>query len=131
MKPIPPLSPSKEIKNGKAPCYLFSIDLEDIRLQFPGGELFPERVELMTEKYLDFLSQNGVRTTFFVVGEVAEKNPALIRKTAAAGHEIGAHSNRHVPLDKHDQKSFRDDLRLNVSRLRDAGAKDIIGFSAP
>ena len=111
--------------------YLFSIDLEDIRYQVHGGEKYPQRIEPMTEKYLHFLRENGMKTTFFVVGEVAKRHPALIRQIAAQGHEIGTHTNHHIPLDRHDQKSFRDDLKESVQRLLDAGAREVVGFRAP
>lgn len=53
-----------------------------------------------TPKLLQILQQNGVHATFFVVGEQAERYPALIRAEVAGGHAIGNHTYDHVSLIK-------------------------------
>lgn len=45
-----------------------------------------------TKKILDTLAAAGVKCTFFLTGEWAEKNPRTAKKIAEAGHEIGNHS---------------------------------------
>jgi peptidoglycan/xylan/chitin deacetylase (PgdA/CDA1 family) len=51
-----------------------------------------------TPRVLDTLGNAGVRGTFFLVGERAERAPALVRRMAAEGHEIGNHSWSHRSL---------------------------------
>jgi peptidoglycan-N-acetylglucosamine deacetylase len=51
-----------------------------------------------TPRVLDVLGQAGVRGTFFLVGERAARAPALARRMAAEGHEIGNHSWSHRSL---------------------------------
>ena len=51
-----------------------------------------------TPRVLDALGNAGVRGTFFLVGERAERAPALVRRLAAEGHEIGNHSWSHRSL---------------------------------
>jgi peptidoglycan/xylan/chitin deacetylase (PgdA/CDA1 family) len=51
-----------------------------------------------TPRVLDALGDAGVRGTFFLVGERAEREPALVRRMAAEGHEIGNHSWSHRSL---------------------------------
>ena len=51
-----------------------------------------------TPRALDALGQAGVRGTFFLVGERAERAPALVRRMVAEGHEIGNHSWSHRSL---------------------------------
>ena len=51
-----------------------------------------------TPRVLDALGQAGVRGTFFLVGERAERAPALVRRMVAEGHEIGNHSWSHRSL---------------------------------
>ena len=80
--------------------YLFSVDLEDVRLLVENGQQYEERVPLMTEKYLAFLDKHNCKATFFVVGDVAKAYPTLIKKIVDKGHEIACHSNKHIPLDK-------------------------------
>jgi peptidoglycan/xylan/chitin deacetylase (PgdA/CDA1 family) len=51
-----------------------------------------------TPRVLDALGTAGVRGTFFLVGERAERVPGLVRRIAAEGHEIGNHSWSHRSL---------------------------------
>jgi peptidoglycan/xylan/chitin deacetylase (PgdA/CDA1 family) len=51
-----------------------------------------------TPRVLDRLAAGGVRATFFVVGERAERAPDVVRRMAAEGHEVGNHSWSHKSL---------------------------------
>ncbi|BCV24639.1 polysaccharide deacetylase family protein [Gelria sp. Kuro-4] len=51
-----------------------------------------------TEKYLAVLREKHVPATFFFVGRNAAKEAQLVKKAAADGHEIGAHSYSHRKL---------------------------------
>jgi len=51
-----------------------------------------------TPQILDILWEQQVPATFFVVGEMAEKHPDLIRRAAADGHCLGNHTYHHVRL---------------------------------
>ena len=53
-----------------------------------------------TAEILDFLAENSVRATFFVVGENAKYYPDLIMREAAEGHEIGNHTYHHKAMRK-------------------------------
>lgn len=53
-----------------------------------------------TPKLLAVLKQCNVKATFFVVGEMAEKYPNLVRAEIAAGHCVGNHTYHHVNLNK-------------------------------
>lgn len=55
---------------------------------------------LYTPKLLQILKQSGVPATFFVVGEQAERYPALIRAEVSGGHSVGNHTYDHVSLIK-------------------------------
>lgn len=111
--------------------YLFSIDLEDVRLWMPDGEKHKERVPANTHAYMNWLNKHNFKCTFFTVGEVAEKYPTLIKEIVSEGHEIACHTNKHIPLNKQTPEEFKIDLQLNIQHLSNAGAKDIIGFRAP
>jgi polysaccharide deacetylase family protein (PEP-CTERM system associated) len=113
------------------PTFLFSVDLEDIRTMFEGGERYAERVPAMTERYLQFLRDRSIRTTFFTVGQTARAYPAIIRAIAAEGHELACHTDTHTPLDRLNATSLGDELRRNVDALTDAGGTGIVGFRAP
>ena len=53
-----------------------------------------------TPQLLDLLARENVKATFFVVGEMAEKYPDLVRAELAAGHVVGNHTYHHVNLTK-------------------------------
>jgi polysaccharide deacetylase family protein (PEP-CTERM system associated) len=115
----------------KQPTYLFSIDLEDVRFGLDNGNKYKERVSINTHKYLDWLDKYKFKCTFFVVGNIATHYPELIKEIDARGHEIGCHTNSHIPLDKRTPKTFKQDIETNIKALKDCGVNDIIGFRAP
>ena len=56
------------------------------------------RVEENTDRLLGHLAEQGVTATFFMLGWVAERFPALLDRIHRAGHEIGAHDMNHEPV---------------------------------
>lgn len=111
--------------------YLFSVDVEDPRLELPGGESLPARVPALVGAYLRFLRGQDGKGTFFFVGEVARRHPELVARIVSEGHEIGCHSDSHVPLDRLGQARFQDDVQRNLDALGAAGASRIAGYRAP
>jgi polysaccharide deacetylase family protein (PEP-CTERM system associated) len=111
--------------------YLFSVDVEDPRLDLPDGDKLPPRVPALIDLYLDFLRRHRSKASFFVVGEVARRHPEIVGRIAAEGHELGCHSDSHIPLDRLGQARFRDDLLRNLEALDRAGAGTIGGYRAP
>jgi polysaccharide deacetylase family protein (PEP-CTERM system associated) len=114
-----------------ASAYLFSIDLEDVRSFVPNGERYAPRVAANVERYLELLDRHGARCTFFTVGDVAQRMPELVRRLAAAGHEIACHGADHVPLERLGRDGFRDDTARALDALDRAGAGPVQGFRAP
>ena len=53
-----------------------------------------------TSRLLALLKQNHVKATFFVVGEMVERYPQLLKQIAAGGHTIGNHTFHHLNLTK-------------------------------
>jgi len=117
--------------NPKKPVYLFSIDLEDIRDMVPNGHQYEERLPETTNQYLNFLSENKAKVTFFVVGDVARNYPEIIQQIIHEGHEIACHSDKHIPLDELGEDRFKKDLDTNINALLKAGATNIQGYRAP
>jgi polysaccharide deacetylase family protein (PEP-CTERM system associated) len=112
-------------------AFLFSVDLEDVRSMIPDGERNAPRVAANLERYLEVLRRHGARCTFFTVGELARRQPELVARLAAAGHEVACHGADHVPLERLGKDGFRDDLRRAVDALQGAGAPAVRGFRAP
>ena len=57
------------------------------------------RVEANTDRLLALFEEHDTRATFFTLGWVAERSPALIRRIRDAGHEIASHGYSLVGLD--------------------------------
>ena len=63
-----------------------------------------------TPAVLESLAKNNVHATFFVVGQRAEKYPALLKKTSKAGHEIGNHSYSHKDFNRVNGAEIRSEI---------------------
>jgi polysaccharide deacetylase family protein (PEP-CTERM system associated) len=92
---------------------------------------FPSRVEANTRRVLAILERHQVRGTFFVLGWVGERFPALVREIAAAGHEIACHSYWHRLIYRMTPAEFREDLRRARDVLQDAVGTPVVAFRAP
>ena len=85
-----------------------------------------------TEGILERLERRGLTATFFMLGEVAERHPDLVRRIADAGHEIGCHGMSHLPLWRLTPDAFRQELRDFRAVIRGAlGHDPVVGFRAP
>ncbi|HEX2986495.1 MAG TPA: polysaccharide deacetylase family protein [Caproiciproducens sp.] len=56
--------------------------------------------DLETKSLINVLGRYNVKTTFFIVGVWADKYPQSVKNIAAAGHEIGNHSDTHPHMSK-------------------------------
>lgn len=77
-------------------------------------------IEEPTRLLLDLLRGEGIRATFFVVGEVASRLPGLVARMAMDGHEIGCHGHAHVPLKELSRERFEEDLSLAEAAIEAA-----------
>ncbi len=105
----------------------FTLDLEDHR----PDDSWPARYAPIMREVLDALDARNVTGTIFVVGELAEAEPALVREVADRGHEIALHSWRHIPLTAHTPESFREETRRGKALLEDLTGRPCEGFRAP
>ncbi len=94
-------------------------------------EEWPRRVEANTARLLDLFAGAGVRATFFTLGWVAERHPALIRRIVAEGHELASHGYGHELIDRLGEAGFRADIARARAVLEDAGGVAVGGYRAP
>lgn len=114
----------------------FTVDVEDgvsIAMRDAFGKVAPQtkRVETNTYKILDLLEKKNVKGTFFVLGQVAEFFPQLVKDIGGRGHELGVHGYDHWQFFKMSpQKAF-----LEVSRakklIEDVSGQKVYGHRAP
>ena len=64
-----------------------------------------------TPQVLDVLSQYGAKATFFMVGENAERYPALLARVREEGHAIGNHTYHHLKGYKTCTSTYLEDVK--------------------
>ncbi|TGX44747.1 DUF3473 domain-containing protein [Sphingomonas naasensis] len=89
------------------------------------------RVEANTDRVLALFGAAEVKATFFTLGWVAKRYPALIRRIADAGHEVASHGWAHQRVFTMDAAQFRADLADARAALEDASGTEVIGYRAP
>ena len=88
------------------------------------------RVEANTEKLLDVFDTGGIKATFFVLGWVAERYPALIKGIASRGHEIACHGYSHRLVYNQSPAEFRAETELAKRLLEDLVQMPVQGYRA-
>jgi len=91
----------------------------------------PSLVEPQTRKVLEIFDRHQVKGTFFILGWVAERYPALIREIASHGHEIGCHSFYHRLVYDLTPDEFREDTRRAVEAIANACGITPRAYRAP
>lgn len=89
------------------------------------------RVERNSDAVLALFEEAGVQATFFTLGWVAERHPALMRRIVAAGHELASHGYDHQRVFRMTPDQFRDDLKITRDRLEQASGVAVTGYRAP
>ncbi len=116
---------------------VLTIDLEDwyhpelvrdhLGSQFPEGRLLE-----IVPTLLGLLDRYHGKATFFLLGDCAARFPALVRKIAEEGHEIGCHGMSHRTLGDLGQDGFTNELRdFQILMKEILGDAKIRGFRAP
>jgi polysaccharide deacetylase family protein (PEP-CTERM system associated) len=92
---------------------------------------YRDRLDCSTRWLLDQLASRGIRATFFIVGQIAEHNPGLIRAIHAGGHEVASHSWDHQRVHSFTAATFREDVRRSKDALEQITGEAVVGFRAP
>ena len=89
------------------------------------------RVEANVDRILAMLDERGVKATFFTLGWIAERYPALVRQIVAGGHELASHGYSHLRASDQDLAEFTEDIRSAKALLEDIGGVQVRGYRAP
>ena len=113
-----------------------TVDVEDYHNVFARDRLGrdgpPTRAVVRnTQKLLDLFAEAGVRGTFFLLGEVAECFPQLIRDIAAGNHELAVHGYHHRQVFKLSPDEFRREVADAKARIEDLIGNPVKGHRAP
>jgi polysaccharide deacetylase family protein (PEP-CTERM system associated) len=80
---------------------------------------------------LEALGRHGIRATFFIVGRIAQTDPALVRAIHRAGHEVASHSWDHQRVHRLSPAAFREDVRRSRDALEQVTGDAVLGYRAP
>ena len=92
----------------------------EVVLTFDDGPLRP-----YTMPVLKALDAHCTKATFFIVGQMAAADPALVRETAKRGHTLGSHTWSHKDLRKTGPSRGKGELELGLS-----GVSKVLGTPA-
>jgi polysaccharide deacetylase family protein (PEP-CTERM system associated) len=91
----------------------------------------PCRVEANVDRILGLLDDAGAHATFFTLGWLAERYPALVRRIADAGHELASHGYGHLRATEQGLDEFLADIKLAKAILEDVSSREVSGYRAP
>ncbi len=94
-------------------------------------EKLPCRVERNVDTLLGLLDEHRAHATFFTLGWVAQRYPALVRRIVAQGHELASHGFGHRRASDLDHAAFNDDIRRAKGLLEDLSGTAVVGYRAP
>jgi peptidoglycan-N-acetylglucosamine deacetylase len=116
---------------------LITFDVEDYHhlLDIPGlSDQYDDRksiVEKETTKILALLDLYDTRALFFVLGEVAERFPHLVKSIADKGHVLGSHSHSHLLHKEMTDAEFTEDLKRSRDAIKEASGQEVECYRAP
>ena len=121
-----------------SPVNAMTVDVEDYfqvsafekHLTASDWKLMPVRVEANTTRILDLFAERGVHATFFTLGWVAERFPALVRRITESGHEVASHGFDHTRVIHQDPAQFRADVVRTKRILEDVTGRAVNGYRA-
>jgi polysaccharide deacetylase family protein (PEP-CTERM system associated) len=121
------------------PQHAMTIDVEDyfhaaaLAAYFPrsGWPALPARVERNVALVLATFERAGVKATFFTVGWIARRHPAMVRAIVAGGHELASHGYAHQRSWEQSRTQFRRDIVGSKHLLEDIGGVAVLGYRAP
>jgi polysaccharide deacetylase family protein (PEP-CTERM system associated) len=82
------------------------------------------------ERLLDLFGRRGAKATFFVLGDAAHREPAVVKAIAAEGHEIGCHGWSHELIYRQAPPVFRMETRRAKALLEDLSGAPVLGYRA-
>lgn len=129
---------AQDAAGGTTLRHAMSVDVEDYFqvqafahcIDRADWDRIPCRVEANVDRLLGQFDRAGVRATFFTLGWVAERYPALVRRIVAEGHELASHGMEHVRADAQAAAAFRADAARARAVLEDAGGVPVVGYRA-
>jgi polysaccharide deacetylase family protein (PEP-CTERM system associated) len=109
----------------------FQVENFKNEISFDSWDSYESRVEVGVNKILNLLKEYKVTATFFILGWVAERHPAMIKKIADSGHEVASHGYAHELIYKQTPEEFKCDLYKSIKILEGITGKKVESYRAP
>lgn len=84
-----------------------------------------------TAAILELLKKHNVKVTFFMTGGWIEKYPEDVKAIAAAGHDLGNHSENHKQMSKLSKEQCKEEIMKPHKKVKELTGKDMIMFRPP
>jgi polysaccharide deacetylase family protein (PEP-CTERM system associated) len=127
--------------SAEKPSILLTFDVEDwfqvenlrSKVSKESWEHRELRVFKNTVRIMDLLESldPSPRATFFILGWVAKRLPALVRQIILRGHEVASHGYQHDLLNKMSPEALLEDLRSSKALLETITGQPVAGYRAP
>ena len=115
--------------------YFFTLDLEEwVHLEYMKKYAVNNKNLLYSDKVLplfEFLAENEIKSTVFVVGEIAQQNRNIIKEIYRMGIEIACHGWTHSLIYNMTDDEFFKEAKSNKAVLEDIISDNVYGFRAP
>lgn len=118
--------------------HAMTVDVEDYYHVAAFGQVirpdewdqWPSRVEANTDRLLQLFDDAGIHITFFILGWVADRYPALVKRIHQQGHEIASHGFSHQLIYRQTPDVFREETARSKDILEALTGEAILGYRA-
>jgi polysaccharide deacetylase family protein (PEP-CTERM system associated) len=91
----------------------------------------PTHLQALVDGLVALCARHEVKSTFFVLGSVAEAKPSIVRAIHAAGHEVASHGYGHESVRSLTPAQFRADLKRSCEILEGITGTKVLAYRAP
>lgn len=84
-----------------------------------------------TAQILEILAKHNVHVTFFMTGGWVESYPEDVKAIAAAGHDLGNHSENHKEMSKLTSSEIEEELMSVHNKVKELTGKEMCLFRPP
>ena len=117
---------------------VLTVDVEDYfhvaalanEIKIKDWDSIDPRVFNNTQRILDIFDKYEAKSTFFILGWVADKFPELVKEIDRRGHEVASHGYSHQLIYNQSYKKFKEETNKSKSLLEDIISKPIRGYRA-
>lgn len=109
----------------------FQVDALSKVIKYDDWDKCESRVVVNVARIIDMLAFRRIRSTFFVLGWVAERFPEVVRMIYEAGHEVATHGYSHRSISELSWREFEQDLLRSIRIIERIIPEKVVGYRAP